>query len=146
MKTSLSGRNETSSVLREVLQALIERESARRLAGGGTEPGLDEIPRQRTLRVILRGCRRSAQSGFSSAYDRGSTVWPDAGSLAVLPENAWCSRGCRSLELRLSEPLVPPRLVRAGKAAFYVEASRYCKQEPPPARLPDGLAALRPEP
>jgi len=44
----LSGIKETSGVLREALKALIERESARRLARlGGSEPGLNEIPRRR---------------------------------------------------------------------------------------------------
>ena len=46
---ALSGINETPGVLREALKALIERESARRLARlGRSEPGLAEIPRRRT--------------------------------------------------------------------------------------------------
>jgi len=46
---ALSGINETAGVLREALKALIERESARRLARlGGSEPGLMAIPRRRT--------------------------------------------------------------------------------------------------
>ena len=45
---ALSGIKETSGVLREALKALIERESARRLARlGGSEPGLKDIPRRR---------------------------------------------------------------------------------------------------
>ena len=45
---ALSGIKETSGVLREALKALIERESARRLARlGGSEPGLNKIPRRR---------------------------------------------------------------------------------------------------
>ena len=44
----LTGITERTAVLREALQALIERESARRLARlGGTEPQLDSIPRRR---------------------------------------------------------------------------------------------------
>jgi Arc/MetJ family transcription regulator len=39
---------EKSALLREALKALIERESARRLARlGGTEPGLKPVPRRR---------------------------------------------------------------------------------------------------
>ena len=39
---------ETSAIVREALQALIERESARRLARlGGSEPQLKRIPRRR---------------------------------------------------------------------------------------------------
>ncbi len=45
----LTGITERTAILREALQALIERESARRLARlGGTEPQLDSIPRRRT--------------------------------------------------------------------------------------------------
>ena len=45
----LSGIKETSGIVREALKALIERESARRLARlGGGEPGLAPIPRRRT--------------------------------------------------------------------------------------------------
>jgi post-segregation antitoxin (ccd killing protein) len=45
---TLSGINERTALLREGLKALIERESARRLARlGGSEPGLDEIPRRK---------------------------------------------------------------------------------------------------
>jgi post-segregation antitoxin (ccd killing protein) len=48
---ALSGIKETSGVLREGLKALIERESARRLARlGGSEPALSTIPRRRTRR------------------------------------------------------------------------------------------------
>ncbi len=44
----LTGVKEKTALLRESLKALIQRESARRLALlGGSEPGLDEIPRQR---------------------------------------------------------------------------------------------------
>jgi len=39
---------EKTALLREALKALIERESARRLASlGGTMPGLKNIPRRR---------------------------------------------------------------------------------------------------
>jgi Arc/MetJ family transcription regulator len=43
------GLNEKSSLVREALKVLIERESARRLARlGGSEPGLKAPPRQRS--------------------------------------------------------------------------------------------------
>ena len=45
----LSGIKETTGLVREALQALIERESARRLARlGGSEPELVPVPRRRT--------------------------------------------------------------------------------------------------
>lgn len=44
----LSGMRETAALLREALTALIQRESARRLARlGGTEPDLRSVPRRR---------------------------------------------------------------------------------------------------
>jgi len=44
----LSGLREKTAVLHAGLQALISRESAKRLAAlGGTEPGLKPIPRRR---------------------------------------------------------------------------------------------------
>ena len=44
----LTGTREKSALVRQALQALIERESARRLARlGGTEPTLTEVPRRR---------------------------------------------------------------------------------------------------
>ena len=44
-----TGVKEKSALLREALKALIERESARRLARlGGSEPGLRSIPRRRS--------------------------------------------------------------------------------------------------
>jgi Arc/MetJ family transcription regulator len=44
----LTGTSEKGALVREALRALIERESARRLAKlGGTEPALSEIPRRR---------------------------------------------------------------------------------------------------
>jgi len=47
---SFTGLTEKSSLIREALKALIERESARRLARlGGTEPGL-RTPRRRRPR------------------------------------------------------------------------------------------------
>ncbi len=46
--TALTGVEERGVLLREALAALIERESARRLAQlGGTEPGLEVPPRRR---------------------------------------------------------------------------------------------------
>ena len=45
----LTGLKEKSSLIREALKALIERESARRLALlGGTEPDLKAPPRRRS--------------------------------------------------------------------------------------------------
>lgn len=45
---SLSGLQERSALLREALTALIQRESARRLAQlGGSEPQLHDIQRRR---------------------------------------------------------------------------------------------------
>lgn len=47
--SKLTGLNEKTALVREGLKALIERESARRLARlGGTEPQLNGVPR-RTL-------------------------------------------------------------------------------------------------
>jgi Arc/MetJ family transcription regulator len=46
---SLTNLQEKSSLVREALKALIERESAKRLASlGGSEPQLDSIPRRQT--------------------------------------------------------------------------------------------------
>jgi len=45
----LTGTTQKSALVREALRALIQRESARRLAKlGGTEPALREIPRRRS--------------------------------------------------------------------------------------------------
>lgn len=45
----LTGTQEKSALVREALGALIERESARRLARlGGSEPALAAIPRRRS--------------------------------------------------------------------------------------------------
>ncbi len=45
----LTGETERTSLVREGLRALIQRESARRLAAlGGSAPDLDEIPRRRS--------------------------------------------------------------------------------------------------
>ena len=45
----LTGVQEKATLLREGLKALIERESARRLAAlGGTEPQLEVTPRRRS--------------------------------------------------------------------------------------------------
>jgi len=44
----LTGIDENATLLREGLRALVERESARRLARlGGSEQGLQEVPRRR---------------------------------------------------------------------------------------------------
>lgn len=46
---AFTGLQEKSALIREALKALIERESARRLARlGGTEADLGDIPRRRT--------------------------------------------------------------------------------------------------
>ncbi|MFA5119959.1 type II toxin-antitoxin system VapB family antitoxin [Zavarzinia sp.] len=46
----LSGVADRGQLLRTALQALIERESARRLARlGGTEPTLEAVPRRRDV-------------------------------------------------------------------------------------------------
>ncbi len=46
---AFTGLTEKSALIREALKALIERESARRLALlGGTEPQLKDIPRRRS--------------------------------------------------------------------------------------------------
>ncbi|WP_305908550.1 type II toxin-antitoxin system VapB family antitoxin [Methylomarinum sp. Ch1-1] len=45
----LTGKKEKTALIREALQALIERESARRLALlGGSEPDLKAIPRRQS--------------------------------------------------------------------------------------------------
>lgn len=45
----LSGVQERSALLREALTALVQRESARRLAQlGGSQPDLSPVPRRRT--------------------------------------------------------------------------------------------------
>jgi len=47
----LTGTKEKTALVREALGALIERESARRLARlGGTEPALTDVSRRRTAR------------------------------------------------------------------------------------------------
>jgi len=46
---ALTGKQEKTALIREALHALIERESARRLARlGGSEPDLDSIPRRQS--------------------------------------------------------------------------------------------------
>ncbi|MGC9156212.1 MAG: type II toxin-antitoxin system VapB family antitoxin [Ferrimicrobium sp.] len=46
----LTGIPEKSALVREALRALIERESARRLARlGGSEPEMDQVHRRRAL-------------------------------------------------------------------------------------------------
>ena len=47
----MTGINEKSTLVREGLRALVERESARRLARlGGSEPDLEPIPRRQSSR------------------------------------------------------------------------------------------------
>jgi len=46
----LTGKNEKTALVREALKALIERESAKRLAKlGGREPQLENIPRRHAV-------------------------------------------------------------------------------------------------
>lgn len=46
---ALTGVSEKTALVREALRALIQRESARRLALlGGSEPRLEDVPRRRT--------------------------------------------------------------------------------------------------
>ena len=53
--TRLSGIGEKTAVVRAGLQALIARESARRLAAlGGSEPGIRQIRRRRSQRSGAR--------------------------------------------------------------------------------------------
>ena len=48
----LSGLTERAALVREALKALIERESARRLARlGGSQPQLEPVPRRKTGRA-----------------------------------------------------------------------------------------------
>jgi Arc/MetJ family transcription regulator len=45
----LTGTTEKTALVREALRALVERESARRLARlGGTEPALRDVPRRQS--------------------------------------------------------------------------------------------------
>ena len=44
---AFTGIKEKSAIVREALKALIERESARRRASGGSEPNLEAAPRRR---------------------------------------------------------------------------------------------------
>ena len=45
----LTGTSEKTAVVREALRALVQRESARRLARlGATEPALEDVPRRRS--------------------------------------------------------------------------------------------------
>jgi Arc/MetJ family transcription regulator len=47
---AFTGLQEKSALVREALKALIERESARRLALlGGSEPDLADVPRRRAM-------------------------------------------------------------------------------------------------
>jgi Arc/MetJ family transcription regulator len=49
---AFTGLKQMSSLVREALKALIERESARRLAGlGGSDPEIDSPPRRRPERT-----------------------------------------------------------------------------------------------
>lgn len=49
---ALTGVSEKTALIREALRALIQRESARRLALlGGSEPQLEDVPRRQTESV-----------------------------------------------------------------------------------------------
>lgn len=46
---ALTGLSEKAALVREALRALIQRESAKRLALlGGSEPGLEDVPRRQS--------------------------------------------------------------------------------------------------
>lgn len=46
----LTGTTEKTALVRQALRALIERESARRLAQlGGSEPGAEPVPRRQSM-------------------------------------------------------------------------------------------------
>ena len=61
---ALTGLKEKSSLVREALKALIERESARRLARlGGSEPKLRAPPRRRSARASRRARERLRVAG-----------------------------------------------------------------------------------
>jgi len=62
----LSGIREKTAVVRAGLEALIARQSARRLAAlGGTQPALQSIPRRRT-RAVAAPSSRSTPSARSA--------------------------------------------------------------------------------
>jgi len=51
LAVEFTGMEEKTALVREALKALIERESARRLAAlGGSMPGLKSIPRRRAVK------------------------------------------------------------------------------------------------
>ena len=59
----LTGTTEKSALVRQALQALIERESARRLAAlGGTMPALRNIPRRQAVKVLNKAAEKSRKA------------------------------------------------------------------------------------
>jgi len=49
--SSYTGITEKTAIVREALQALVQREAARRLSElGGTQPGLKQVPRRRSAK------------------------------------------------------------------------------------------------
>lgn len=68
---TLTGIREKMAIVHAGIEALIARESARRLAAlGGTEPRLKAIPRRRPMRAA--GGRRSRNAPLR---DRGTCLW-----------------------------------------------------------------------
>jgi Arc/MetJ family transcription regulator len=58
-----TGMEERTALLREALKALIERESARRLAAlGGTMPALRNIPRRQAVKVLSKAAKKSRKA------------------------------------------------------------------------------------
>jgi Arc/MetJ family transcription regulator len=58
-----TGMEERTALLREALKALIERESARRLAAlGGAMPALRNIPRRQTVKVLSKAAKKSRKA------------------------------------------------------------------------------------
>ena len=71
----MTGLKEKSSLIREALKALIERESARRLARlGGSEPDLKAAPRRSTSASLPPALTSRAQTGFEKEDAAGKPL------------------------------------------------------------------------
>jgi hypothetical protein len=92
----LSGVQERSALLKEALSALIQRESARRLARlGGTEPQLTGVARCRECKQRSWSIHRSG-STICAAVIRGIPIWTkDKRLMAVADEKnlSYTARG-----------------------------------------------------